>query len=144
MAGFEAPVHISWARLNDGTLIRVPRVSNPEATRLELRCPDPSCNPYLAFAVMLAAGLDGIRRDLPVPPANEQNVFAAEPPRRSKADILPGSLNQALDALEGDEVVRAALGPHICERFITAKRLEWEDFRLDVSAWEINKYLPTY
>jgi glutamine synthetase len=144
MAGFEAPVHISWARMNDSTLIRVPRVSNPEAARLELRCPDPSCNPYLAFAVMLAAGLDGIRRDLPVPPANEQNIFASETPRRSKADILPGSLNQALDALEGDEVVRAALGPQICERFITAKRLEWEDFRLDVSAWEINKYLPTY
>jgi glutamine synthetase len=144
ITGYEAPVHISWARLNSSALIRIPRVSNPEATRLELRCPDPSCNPYLAFAVMLAAGLDGIRRDLPVPPATEQNIFLGDVPRRTNAGILPGSLNQALDALEGDEVVRNALGPQICDRFIAAKRIEWEDFRLEVTPWELNKYLPTY
>ena len=80
MAGYEAPVQISWARMNNSALVRVPRASNPEATRLELRCPDPSCNPYLAFAVMLAAGLDGIRCDLPLPPANEQNIFSADAP----------------------------------------------------------------
>jgi glutamine synthetase len=146
MAGYEAPVQISWARMNNSALVRVPRASNPEATRLELRCPDPSCNPYLAFAVMLAAGLDGIRCDLPLPPANEQNIFAEDAPRRATNNnlILPGSLNQALDALEADEVVRAALGPQICERFINAKRQEWDDFRLEVSPWELEKYLPNY
>jgi glutamine synthetase len=144
MAGYEAPVQISWARMNNSALVRVPRASNPEATRLELRCPDPSCNPYLAFAVMLAAGLDGIRRDLPIPAANEQNIFQLDAPRRSQTGILPGSLNQALDALEADEVVRQALGPQIYDRFSSAKRLEWEDFRLEVSPWELEKYLPNY
>jgi glutamine synthetase len=144
MAGYEAPVQISWARMNNSALVRVPRASNPEGTRLELRCPDPSCNPYLAFAVMLAAGLDGIRRDLPVPPANEQNVFQPDVPRRSQTGFLPGSLNQALDALEADEVVRNALGPQVYDRFINAKRLEWGDFRLDISPWELQKYLPNY
>jgi glutamine synthetase len=144
MAGYEAPVHIGWARMNNSALVRVPRVSNPEATRLELRCPDPSCNPYLAFAVMLAAGLDGIRRGLEAPPASEQNIFAPDMPRKGQAGLLPGALNQALDALEADEVVRNALGAQICERFITAKRLEWEDFRIEVTAWELEQYLPRY
>ncbi len=144
MAGYEAPVHISWARMNNSALVRIPRVSNPEATRLELRCPDPSCNPYLAFAVILAAGLDGIRRGLPVPDATEQNIFQADAPRRTPTAVLPGSLNQALDALEADEVVRGALGAQIFDRFLNAKRLEWEDFRLEVTPWELKNYLPNY
>ena len=144
VVGYEAPVHISWARINRSALIRVPRASTPEAARLELRCPDPSCNPYLAFAVMLAAGLDGIRRELPVPEATEENLYLLDTPRRAAAHILPGSLNQALNALEEDEVVRAALGPHICTRFIDAKRLEWEEFRLEVTPWELDKYLPNF
>ena len=147
-SGYEAPVHISWARTNQSALIRVPRASKAASTRLELRCPDPSCNPYLAFAVMLAAGLDGIRKDLPVPPATEENIFngaaALDIRRRSPLGLLPGSLNQALDALEADEVVREALGAHIFDRFVNAKRLEWEDFRMEVTAWELEKYLPTY
>ena len=144
VVGYEAPVYISWARINRSALIRVPRASGPESTRLELRCPDPSCNPYLAFAVMLAAGLDGIRRELPAPEATEENLYLRDTQRRSAPELLPGSLNQALDALEQDQVVRDALGAHIYDRFISAKRLEWEDYRLEVSDWELNKYLPNY
>ncbi len=144
VVGYEAPVYISWARINRSALIRVPRASSLESTRLELRCPDPSCNPYLAFAVMLAAGLDGIRRELTVPEATEENLYLRDTQRRSAPELLPGSLNQALDVLEKDEVVCNALGPHISERFISAKRLEWEDYRLEVSAWELEKYLSSY
>lgn len=144
VAGYEAPVYISWARINRSALIRVPRSSKPESTRLELRCPDPSCNPYLAFAVMLAAGLDGIRRELPVPDATEENLYLLDAPRRAAPNILPGSLYEALNDMEEDEVVRDALGPHIFHRFIDAKRLEWEEYRLEVTPWELNKYLPNY
>ncbi|MBI5028916.1 MAG: type I glutamate--ammonia ligase [Chloroflexi bacterium] len=144
VAGYEAPVFISWARINRSALIRVPRASGLESTRLELRCPDPSCNPYLAFAVMLAAGLDGIRRELTVPEATEENLYLLDSQRRSELQVLPESLNRALDALEEDEVIQAALGPHVCDRFVSAKRLEWQDYRLEVSAWELGKYLSNY
>ena len=144
VAGYEAPVYISWARINRSALIRVPRATGPDSTRLELRCPDPSCNPYLAFAVMLAAGLDGIRRELPVPDATEENIYLLENQHPSKSSILPGSLNQALDAIEEDEVIREALGAHTFENFISAKRQEWEEYRLVVTDWELNKYLPNY
>jgi glutamine synthetase len=144
VAGYEAPVYVSWARINRSALIRVPRAPTPESVRLELRCPDPSCNPYLAFAVMLAAGLDGIRRGLEAPAATEENIYLAENRQSASLEILPGSLNHALRKLEEDEVVCAALGPHITDRFLSAKRLEWEDFRLEVTDWELNKYLPNY
>jgi len=144
VAGYEAPVFISWARINRSALIRVPRASVSESTRLELRCPDPSCNPYLAFAVMLAAGLDGIRRSLSIPEATEENLYLLDNQRRSKLEILPESLNEALDALEQDEVVRRALGAHICDRFISAKRQECEEYRLQVTPWELDKYLANY
>ncbi len=143
-AGYEAPVYISWARVNRSALIRVPRASAPESTRIELRCPDPSCNPYLAFAVMLACGLDGIRRELAVPEATEENIYLLDNQNKTRLDVLPGSLNQALNALESDEVVRNALGMHIYERFLNAKRLEWEDYRLEVTDWELDKYLSKY
>ncbi len=143
-AGYEAPVSISWARINRSALIRVPRASGPDSARIELRCPDPSCNPYLAFAVMLAAGLDGIKRQLTVADAMEENIYLLEQRKQSTPNLLPGSLNQAINAMEQDEVVREALGPHLFERFISAKRLEWEDFRLEVTPWELNKYLGTY
>ncbi|MFN8433675.1 MAG: type I glutamate--ammonia ligase [Anaerolineales bacterium] len=144
VAGYEAPVHISWARINRSALIRVPRASESDSTRIELRCPDPSCNPYLAFTVMLAAGLDGIRRELQVPEATEENIYLLEKPNYSSYPLLPTSLNQALRALEEDEVVRNALGAHTHEVFINAKRLEWEDYRLEVTDWELEKYLPNY
>jgi glutamine synthetase len=144
VAGYEAPVYLSWARINRSALIRVPRASGSESTRIEIRNPDPSCNPYLAFAVMLAAGLDGIRRELPVPDATEENLYMIDTERRAALGVLPGSLEEALDELEKDDVVRSAIGAHICDRFINAKRLEWEDFRLEVSPWELTKYLPNF
>jgi glutamine synthetase len=144
VAGYEAPVYISWARINRSALIRVPRASESDSTRLELRCPDPSCNPYLAFAVMLAAGLDGIRRELTVPEATEENIYLLDKPNHSSKDLLPTSLNQALKAMQEDEVIRDALGAHTHEVFIAAKRLEWEEYRLEVTNWELEKYLSNY
>jgi len=142
--GYEAPVYISWGRINRSALLRVPRTHGLESTRLELRCPDPSCNPYLAFAVMLAAGLDGIRRELPLQPASEENLYLLENQGGHALKMLPGSLEQALEELEADTVIRHALGPHVYERFITAKRAEWSDYRIEVTSWELNKYLDTY
>jgi glutamine synthetase len=144
VAGYEAPVYISWARINRSALLRVPRATSTETTRIELRNPDPSCNPYLAFAVMLHAGLDGIRRELPVPNATDENIYLLDNQNKNALAILPGSLNQALNEMEKDEVVREALGAHTFERFISAKRLEWEDYRLEVTGWELEKYLPIY
>jgi glutamine synthetase len=145
VVGYEAPVNISWGRINQSALIRIPRAHTPESTRIELRCPDPSCNPYLAFAVMLASGLDGIRRQLEVPEASEENIYLSnDPKKKSTSNILPGSLDEAISEFEKDTVIREALGAHIFERFISAKRLEWEDYRLEVTPWELEKYLPTY
>jgi glutamine synthetase len=143
-SGYEAPVSINWARINRTALIRVPRASSPDRTRLELRGPDPSCNPYLAFAVMLAAGLDGIRRELPLSDAAEERLYQPEAQRGPLSEVLPGSLNQALNALEADRVIQAALGPVIYDKFINAKRLEWDEYRLDVTPWELKKYLPLF
>lgn len=142
--GYEAPVYISWGRINRSALIRVPRAHHPEATRLELRCPDPSCNPYLAFAVMLAAGLDGIRRQLPLPPASEENLYLRESTSETRYELLPGSLEEALEATQTDELMREALGPHVYERFLLAKRQEWDDYRLEVTHWELDRYLGTF
>lgn len=145
VAGYEAPVSISWARINRSALIRVPRASESESTRLELRCPDPSCNPYLAFAVMLAAGLDGIQRELPVQDAMEENIYLLDRLKNSSKDmVLPTSLNQAIRAMEEDDVVRNALGAHTHEVFINAKKLEYEDYRLEVTNWELENYLASY
>lgn len=141
--GYEAPVYISWARINRSALIRVPRPADPEATRLELRCPDPSCNPYLAFAVMLKCGLDGVQGELPLPDPTEEDLFESEWARRG-LETLPDSLQEALEELEQDSVVREALGPHIFERFMDAKMLEWDEYRLQVTPWELNRYLYTF
>jgi glutamine synthetase len=143
--GYEAPVSIGWGRVNRSALIRIPRVHSSASTRLELRCPDPSCNPYLAFAAMLAAGLDGIRRELPVPDATEENIYIELNEKKgSVLSVLPGSLAEAILELEKDTVIRTALGAHISERFISAKRQEWDDYRLEVTPWELNTYLPIY
>jgi glutamine synthetase len=144
VAGYEAPVYISWARINRSALIRVPRAHELESTRIELRCPDPSCNPYLAFAVMLAAGLDGIRRELPVSDATDENLYLVDTQRRGALRTLPCSLEQALEELEMDDVIRDALGAHVFERFMSAKKLEWDEYRLEVTPWELHKYLPIY
>lgn len=146
--GYEAPVYISWARTNRSALIRVPRINSnrPQATRVELRCPDPSANPYLAFAVILKAGLDGIRRGLQAPEPAEEDLYHLDAARIAERQLrtLPGSLGEALDLLERDEVVASALGPHVFERFLEAKRQEWDEYRLFVSRWELDRYLGVY
>ncbi|MCE7937705.1 type I glutamate--ammonia ligase [bacterium] len=146
--GFEAPVYVSWARNNRSALIRVPRVSpgRPQSTRVELRCPDPSANPYLAFAAMLAAGIDGIRRGLTPPAAAEEDLYHldAEALRARNLATLPGSLGEALAELEADAVVAGALGTHVFERFIEGRRQEWDESRLHVSSWEIGRYFETF
>jgi glutamine synthetase len=146
--GFEAPVYISWARINRSALIRIPQASRgrPEATRLELRCPDPSCNPYLAFAAMLAAGLDGIDRKLELARPVEENLYHFDDTmiRKQGVRTLPGSLDEALDAFQADEVIQTALGAHVAEWFLEAKRAEWADYRTRVTPWELDRYLMRY
>jgi glutamine synthetase len=145
--GYEAPVYICWAQLNRSALIRVP-AHGPRmqgATRAELRCPDPSANPYLAFAAMLAAGLDGVKRDLtPPPPVNEDVYDFDERDLRERAiGTLPGTLAEALDELEQDEVIQEGLGTAIIEAFLRAKRVEWNEYRIQVTNWELERYLET-
>jgi glutamine synthetase len=146
--GFEAPVYISWARINRSALIRIPQATRgrPESTRLELRCPDPSCNPYLAFAAMLAAGLDGIERQLELARPVEENLYHFDDTMTRKQGVktLPASLAEALDEFSKDEVIQAALGAHVSEWFIEAKRAEWNDYRMQVTPWELERYLMTY
>lgn len=146
--GYEAPVYISWARINRSALIRIPQASRgrPEATRLELRCPDPSCNPYLAFSAMLAAGLDGIARNLELARPVEENLYHFDDTmiRKQGVRTLPGSLEEALDELARDDVIQSALGAHVCEWFLEAKRAEWNEYRTRVTPWELERYLMTY
>ena len=146
--GYEAPVYISWARINRSALIRIPQASRgrPEATRLELRCPDPSCNPYLAFSAMLAAGLDGIKRNLELARPVEENLYHFDDTmiRKQGVRTLPGSLDEALDEFSQDEVIQDALGAHVCEWFLEAKRAEWNEYRTRVTPWELERYLMTY
>ena len=134
--------------MNRSALIRVPRVSSSDraAIRVEFRAPDPSCNPYLAFAAMLHAGLSGIRQKLALAPPVEENLYAFDPERLARHQLgqLPGSLAEALRSLRQDEVLREALGVHLLERFIEAKEIEWQTYEKQVSAWELDAYLETY
>jgi glutamine synthetase len=146
--GYEAPVYISWGQINRSALIRVPQVQaeRPESTRLELRCPDPSCNPYLAFSVMLAAGLDGIRRELAPPPIANEDLYNLDGSMREARgmQVLPGSLGEALEELKADDLVRETLGEHLFDRFVEAKSIEWQEYCAHVSGWEIDRYLRIY
>jgi len=146
--GYEAPAYVSWGRTNRSALIRVPSVSksNPQATRVELRCPDPSCNPYLAFSVALAAGLDGIEKGLKPPVPIEEDIYHFDKKAREARQVatLPGSLGEAIEAAEADPLVEAALGSHTFGRLIEAKRQEWEDYRIRVYSWELERYLENY
>ena len=144
--GYEAPVYVSWARINRSALIRVPKVSDLQATRLELRCPDPSCNPYLAFAVMLKTGLEGIEERMEPPEPAEENLYHLDPARvRARhMEVLPGSLAEALEELTKDTLVQDALGEHVYEQFMEAKTQEWDEYRLQVTPWEVKRYLPIY
>lgn len=146
--GYEAPVYINWGRVNREALIRVPRpdVNRQASARIELRCCDPSCNPYLAFAVMLRAGLDGIQRKLPLPPAMDERLFLREEDERQRllSALLPATLGEALADLREDPLIRETLGDLICEGFVEAKSIEWAEYRKQVHAWELDRYLPVF
>ena len=146
VAGYEAPVYLSWARRNRSDLIRVPeyRPGRENATRVEFRSPDPACNPYLAFSVMLAAGLDGIEKGMEPPDPVEGNVYEMSADERERRGIgtLPASLLQAIQLTEKSELVRKALGDHIFNNFIANKKIEWDQYRIQVTEYELNKYLP--
>ena len=145
--GYEAPVYICWARTNRAALIRIPHYSpgREQSTRVELRFPDTSCNPYLAFAAMLAAGLDGIEKEMKPPAPVEEDVYHFDAGRLEELHIaqLPGSLDEAINALEADEVILEALGKHTSRLFIESKRAEWDEYRTQVTEWELRRYLET-
>jgi glutamine synthetase len=143
--GYEAPVNIAWSRRNRSPLIRVPE-RRGAGTRVEFRMPDPSCNPYLALAVQLAAGLDGMRNSIDPGPPVDTNVWklSEEERRKYQMESLPANLKEAVDELAADEVIAAALGDHILNHFVAAKREEWGEYIAQVTEWEIGTYLPTY
>jgi glutamine synthetase len=143
--GYEAPVYIAWSRRNRSALIRVP-VYHPgkeRATRCELRCPDPACNPYLTFAAMLHAGLEGIEKGYELPEPMETNLYNLTADERAKLGIeqLPETLGEAIEELANSELVLKALGEHVFTRYVDLKRAEWEEYRVEVTPWELNKYL---
>lgn len=146
--GYEAPVYLSWARTNRSALIRVPCCSKGkiQSTRIELRCPDPSCNIYLAFATMLKAGIDGIKRGLAAPEPVEEDIYEFNDTKLAelKIETLPHSLWKAIDEMRKDEIIKLTLGNHSFERYLEAKKREWDEFRLQVTEWELEKYLGSY
>jgi glutamine synthetase len=142
ITGYEAPVHISWSAHNRSALVRVP-ASRKANTRIELRSPDPSCNPYLAFAAIIKAGLDGITNSIEPPPSLSQNVYLMSEEERKRLDIasLPASLQEAIECLKQDEVIKSVLGDHILTFFLRAKMQDWNEYTRQVHQWEIDKYL---
>ena len=144
--GYEAPVYLSWARRNRADLIRVPeyKPGKENATRIEFRSPDPACNPYLAFSVMLAAGLEGIEKEYELPAPVEENVYEMSEKDREKRGIktLPASLWEAIQVTEKSKLVREALGEHVFNAFIQNKKIEWDQYRTQVTDYELRKYLP--
>ena len=143
--GYEAPVYMAWSLANRSALLRVP-AKRGVSTRVELRSPDPSCNPYLAFATILAACLDGVRNKIEPPKPVESNIYklSDKERKRLKIESLPGSLKEALDYMQRSLIAKTALGSHIVDEFVTAKEIEWDDFRTYVSQWELDKYLARY
>jgi glutamine synthetase len=143
--GYEAPVYLAWSEKNRSPLIRIP-ARRGNSTRIELRSPDPSCNPYLALAVTLSAGLDGIIRGLTPPEPVNRNVYLMSPEEREAEGIhsVPDNLREALRELEADDVMRDALGPHVLENFIEAKLIEWDIYRSQVHSWEVEQYLSIF
>ena len=143
--GYEAPVYMAWSLANRSALLRVP-AKRGVSTRVELRSPDPSCNPYLAFATILAACIDGVRNKIEPPKPVESNIYklSERERKRMRIESLPGSLKDALDNLQKSLIAKTALGSHILDEFVTAKEIEWDAFRTYVSQWEIDKYLARY
>ncbi len=147
--GYEAPTYITWGRTNRSALIRVPMISpgkSIEGTRAEVRCPDPSSNTYLAFAVMIAAGLDGVERGLALSEPVEESLFEMDASRVAERGIeeLPGTLGDAIEALKADAVVCEALGDHVLEHYVEAKAAEWDEYRTQVTQWELDRYLEAF
>lgn len=143
--GYEAPVYIAWSATNRSPLIRIPAIRG-EGTRIELRCPDPAANPYLALAVCLRAGLDGIAGRMNPPASVDRNIFTMSKEEKKKLGIeaIPGTLIEAVYALEEDEFIQEALGRHVSQKYIEAKKAEWADYRSQVTDWEINQYLNQF
>src|SRR6266581_5552305 len=144
--GYEAPVYVAWSQRNRSALIRIPlyKPGAEQATRAEIRCPDPACNPYLTFAALLHAGLEGIEQGYELPEPMETNLYHLTAEQRKERGIvsLPETLGEAVDALAGSELVRKALGPHIFDRYVELKRAEWDEYRVQLTEWEMKKYLP--
>jgi glutamine synthetase len=143
--GYEAPVYVAWSRRNRSALVRVPlyHPGKEKATRMELRCPDPSCNPYLTFAALLQAGLDGIEKGYELPEPMERNLYDTTPDEREQLGVqqLPETLGEAIDEMGRSEFVQRALGEHIFSRYVDLKRQEWDDYRVQVTPWELERYL---
>jgi glutamine synthetase len=144
--GYEAPVYVAWSDRNRSALIRKPAARVPAASRIEARFPDPSCNPYLALAVLIHAGLDGIERGLECDDPVRENIYEFDEAKREEYGIttLPSNLGEAIDALEEDDLVKDALGDHVAEKFIEAKSQEFSEYLVDVSDWELDRYLETF
>jgi glutamine synthetase len=144
--GYEAPVYCAWSRRNRSALVRVPlyHPGKEQTTRMELRCPDPACNPYLTFAALLHAGLEGIEKGYELPDPMEKNLYHLSPDERKRLGIeqLPETLGEAIELTAQSELVLRAFGEHIFNRFVEIKRQEWEDYRVQVSQWELDRYLP--
>ncbi|MDZ4246322.1 MAG: glutamine synthetase, partial [Dehalococcoidia bacterium] len=146
VVGYEAPVYLSWARKNRSDMIRVPdyQLGRENATRIEFRVPDPACNPYLAFSVMLSAGLEGIEKEYELAEPVEENVFEMGSEERERRGIgsLPIDLFEAINLTEKSDLVRKALGNHIFDSFIKNKKIEWDQYRMQVTEYELKRYLP--
>jgi glutamine synthetase len=145
--GFEAPVYVAWSQRNRSALIRIPlyKPGEEQATRAEIRCPDPACNPYLAFAALLHAGLEGIERGYELPDEMTTNLYRLSDEEREEQGVeaLPGSLGEAVEALAGSDLMSRALGEHIFPRYVELKRREWDEYRIQVSEWEKQRYLSS-
>jgi glutamine synthetase len=144
--GYEAPVYVAWSRRNRSALVRVPPIpgGREDATRMELRCPDPACNPYLTFAALLQAGLEGIEKNYELPEPMEKNLYHLAPDDRRRLGVeqLPETLGEAVEIAAESELVLRTLGEHMFNRYVEIKRQEWEDYRVQVTAWELDRYLP--
>jgi glutamine synthetase len=144
--GYEAPTYVAWSRRNRSALVRVPlyHPGKEQATRMELRCPDPACNPYLTFAVLLQAGLEGVEHGYELPEPMEKNLYHLTPDERRRLGIeqLPATLGEAIELTAESELVLRTLGEHMFNRFVEIKRQEWEDYRVQVTQWELDRYLP--
>ena len=143
--GYEAPVYVAWSQRNRSALIRIPlyKPGSEQATRAEIRCPDPACNPYLTFAALLHAGLEGIEKGYELPDPMETNLYHLTPEQRKERGItsLPETLGEAINELAESELAKKALGPHIFDRYVELKRKEWDEYRVQLTEWERDRYL---